>query len=716
MAAELIQHERVLRLRNDHVDLVIDRRAGQILEIWNRRIEWNFKSSPGGAWPFSHWIRHPVYPWWGGRPRQNAMSAEEYVSTPDITFARRNGGIALTMRYAEIGVVRRMGMEMYPGALDGTASPELMADHEPAGISGVVEIRLPDDADYFLFRAKLDLRNSRCDVLRFGSGWGGAICADRSHEHEHVAAPEWFGGAIYHDPHRAISRKEMVGKPMIWPYIGGSPNSLLAGWIDFYGRRGGLGIGILAASGQIGAFEAAVDGDGLSLNWRTFDLAGVDTYFGDHAKGFDGLYPLEAGRTWTSDWWILAPHEGDWHRMADIYRELFNRTFAGERLTAETISPAVRNSDYIMPAWLPHTPQCRHFDDFPGLARRALRTLGIKPRNALLWLIGTQDQGFDTTFPDFFPMHERCGGEQAARRAIAKLDAMGLGGSFIYTNPNYNHPLAKLHVPKADTGVRANHGDFACFASPAWQRMWLEKLAPRLQDVGACGIQIDQWPLLFCPCRRKGHGHRVDSASALRGQITGKRRWLRAMRDKLTAGQPNWFFLMEAGSDIVGALADIWTFGRKSFYPGGTPMPEIARFAHPQYAMTTGGSMLESLINGSLICTPDVGRPDSDDACRRLVERQDFHDYRRVRAELRAAKAPGFPHGYRHTLGLDVGSPNLHARSYTDANGITIVYYANKTVNTAITVRPAELGHEGDEQTIRLRMKAGEAGWWSESV
>ncbi|HUW33375.1 MAG TPA: hypothetical protein VM223_17340, partial [Planctomycetota bacterium] len=78
MAAELIQDERVFRLRNDHVDLVIDRRAGQILEIWNRRIEWNFKSSPGGAWPFSHWIRHPVYPWWGGRPRQNAMAAEEY--------------------------------------------------------------------------------------------------------------------------------------------------------------------------------------------------------------------------------------------------------------------------------------------------------------------------------------------------------------------------------------------------------------------------------------------------------------------------------------------------------------------------------------------------------------------------------------------------------------------------------------------------------------
>ena len=287
MPAEFVKDDDRVRLRNDQVELVLDPRDGQVREIWNRRLNWNFKTSPGGAWPISYWIRHPIYPWWGGRPRQMAAtSAEEYVAAPVIRSSRGREATTLKLEYPEIGVVRRQSIDNYAGVLDGTATPEVLADRDMAGIKATVEIQLPHDADYFLLRAKLDLRGSRCDIVRFGSGWGGALRADDDPEQERIAAPEWFGGAIYSNPHAAITRKELVGKNMIWPYIGGSPNSLLAGWIDYYGRRGGLGLGCIGRSGQIGAFEAAADGDGLSLNWRTFDLSGVDTYFGDHANGF----------------------------------------------------------------------------------------------------------------------------------------------------------------------------------------------------------------------------------------------------------------------------------------------------------------------------------------------------------------------------------------------------------------------------------------------
>jgi hypothetical protein len=717
MASEFVKDGQCLRLRNEHVELVMDPRDGQVREIWNRRLNWNFKTTPDGAWPISYWIRHPIYPWWGGRPRQLATSAEEYMATPSVRASRSRDGVGLRLDYPEIGVVRRHEMQVYPGVLEGTASPEVMADREPAGISASVEISLPHDADYLLFRAKLDLRKSRCDVVRFGSGWGGGLRADGDPECEHVAAPEWYGGAIYDNPRQAIARKELVGKNMIWPYIGGSPNSLLAGWIDYYGRRGGLGIGYLGKSGQIVAFEAGADADsdGLSLNWRTFDLSGVNTYFGDHAIGFDGLYPLEAGKTYTSDWWIVAPHEGDWHRMADIYREQYHKTFEGEHLAWQSISETAREADYVLPANFSHAAGGRHFGTFPAAVKATVGALDVEPRRCIVWVIGTQKEGFDTTFPDFFPMHKICGGDDAARQAIAELRAMGIGGSFIYTNPSYDHPLADLFVAQADTGIRANHGDFACFASPAWQRTWLEKLAPALLKAGACGIQLDQWPLLFCPCRRKGHGHKTDSMAALRGQNTGKRAWAKALRDALTAGEPRWFFFSEAGTDLVGGLVDIWTFGLNAFYPGGKPATEIARFTHPQYVMTSGLPILDGLINGFLAVMVGVGKDAADTAsAQAMAARSDFQEYRRIRAELRAADPPGYPYGFRDTLGLAAQSPDVPARAYRDDRGITVLYYARNDVETRIDVLPEALGHAGKPpETIAVSLKAGQAAWWS---
>ena len=715
MKAECLRSDGRLRLRNEQVELVLREQDGQVLEIWNRRLDWNFKGSAGGAWPISYWVRHPMFPWWGGRPRQLPPCPEEYVSPPEIRISRRRGGTELRLQFAELAVHRREEIALYPGALDGTATPEILHERERAGVAGTVDIRLPDNADYFLLRATVDLRRSRCDLVRFASGSGGALRADEDPAHERLAAPEWWGGALYDHPREFIPRRDPVNRRLVWPYIGGASNSLLAGWLDFYGRRGGLGLGYLGRSGQMVAFEAGIEPDGLSLLWRTFDLSGVGTYFGDHAPGYAGLYPLESGRSWTSDWWIVAPHEGDWHRMADIYREEYRQAFGDEMLRWAEVSEPVRNADVILPANFHHGIGGGHFDQFPAAVAQTVRDLGVEPQRSLVWVINTQKEGFDTTFPDFFPMHDVCGGEAAARRAIAALDAQGIGGTFIYTNPNFDHVLAGLYVKQADTRARANHGNFACFASPAWQQMWLEQLLPRLLDTGACGIQIDQWPLLFCPCRRKGHGHRTDSVSVLRGQVLGKRRWLRAFRAAAQQRDRRWFFFSEAGTDLVGGLADLWTFGGRAFHEGGHPLPEIARFTHPELVMTTGQATLDSLVNGALGVMAGVpGYSAHGEAPRTIAARPEFQEYLRVRAELRAARAPGFPYGFRDTLGLTVPPPDLKARSYRDKRGITVVYYAPQAVNAAFEVQPAALGHAGrSSETVWVTLAAGQAGWWS---
>lgn len=713
MSAEVLQEGDVLRLRNAHVELVLGAADGAVREIWNRRLQWNFKTSPGGAWPLSYWIRHPIYPWWGGKPRHLPPCPEEFVAAPEIRTVRRRGSVTLVLDFPELAVFRREGVDNYPGVLEGRAAPAVQADRELSGISARVEIRLDDDADYFLWRVSVDSRKSRCDVIRLGSGWGGALRADDDHAHEHLAAPEWYGGAIYDNPHAAVTRRELVGKPMVWPYIGGSQNSLTAGWVDLYGRRGGLGLGYLGKSGQVVAFEAGPDGDGLSLNWRTFDLSGVTNYFGDHGNGWQGLYPLEAGRRFTSDWWIVAPHEGDWHRMADIYRQEFGRTFANDCITADTISPAVRAADFILPVNYHHGVGGRHLDTLPAEVQKTAEKLGIGLANCLVWVIGTQTEGFDTTFPDFFPMHSTCGGDAAAQRAFAELEKKGLAGAFVYTNPNFNHIHARLRVPKADTGVRANHGNFACFAAPEWTRMWMTELVPALLRVGACGIQIDQWPLLFGLCRRKGHGHKTDTLAVLRGQVAGKNAWIRAFRDACREKQPNWFFFAEAGSDATCRLVDVWSFGNSSAYHGGRPMVELTRFTHPQFVISGGRGVLDSLINGYLIYV-GVGREGDFRDVEKTAASPEFREYRRVRAELRAARAPGFPHGFRDTLGLTVGADAIQARAYTDVTGITVVYHATQAVQSEIKVFPTALGHPDlAPVSVPVNLEAGQAFWWS---
>ena len=51
MGAEIIKGADAWRVRNEHVELVVRPEDGQITEIWNRKLQWNFKTSPGGAWP-----------------------------------------------------------------------------------------------------------------------------------------------------------------------------------------------------------------------------------------------------------------------------------------------------------------------------------------------------------------------------------------------------------------------------------------------------------------------------------------------------------------------------------------------------------------------------------------------------------------------------------------------------------------------------------------
>lgn len=89
-----------------------------------------------------------------------------------------------------------------------------------------------------------------------------------------------------------------------------------------------------------------------------------------------------------------------------------------------------------------------------------------------------------------------------------------------------------------------------------------------------------------------------------------------------------------------------------------------------------------------------------------------FHQYLMTRRSLRAEKAPGFPYGFRDTVGLQVTDPRLVARAYRDARGVTVIYYGTDAVTATLTVNKEELGFAGlGVESFRVSLGKHEAGY-----
>jgi len=80
---------------------------------------------------------------------------------------------------------------------------------------------------------------------------------------------------------------------------------------------------------------------------------------------------------------------------------------------------------------------------------------------------------------------------------------------------------------------------------------------------------------------------------------------------------------------------------------------------------------------------------------------------------LREAKAPGYPQGFRHTLGLTVSDPNLVATSFVDEYGITVVYYARTDLSGEIQLDGDQLGHVvSGRPTLQVDLQKGMLEYW----
>lgn len=339
-------------------------------------------------------------------------------------------------------------------------------------------------------------------------------------------------------------------------------------WMDCYGPGGGV-------------YMASYDPAFGVCSMR------ADT-FGEFRPGmnFSIGYPvdLEMGDTWSSPTAVIALHEGDWHRAADMYRA-FHRT----------ISPA----ENAAPEWFRKNPGLaahydfkyqnggvvHHFRDIRGLLDQA-REMGL---NHLL-LSGWHKDGFDHGFPEYVPDKE-LGTEEELKAQVKQVTDDG-GHICFYINSRlcntkYEHLrdfIAKNTVKHKDGTLAmepygADGFSFAveCAGSPGWRKKLQDTVAYLTGDVGLDGMYLDQLSMGYPGiCHNPAHDHKHGEWNVWYQKLLSE-----LHRQRRESGKEPLSILHEGVSDSYGPYVAGQLISTFSYHRCGA-FPELYRYTFPE--------------------------------------------------------------------------------------------------------------------------------------
>ncbi|MBO4540910.1 MAG: hypothetical protein J5736_02940, partial [Bacilli bacterium] len=252
-----------------------------------------------------------------------------------------------------------------------------------------------------------------------------------------LTAPIWNGGEQWSNPMENASFK----KGVTLAYPGRSQATLEAGWFDLSSASGGLGIGLIDRKQMSNEFLLKANDASLSLRSALFEPTQL--------LGEDDDLSLKPGESFSSDSYFLAVHENDWHETADIYRKLYESSFAGEFLTKETLSSKAKNAPFVYRAiagWntgtvdeheLAYTTFEKMEKDLKTFKEGALREGDeLDLEGMLFWLTGQNTQGYAFDVPMMTPILPQSGGETGLMALTQHLHEQGAN---IF---QYEHPFA----------------------------------------------------------------------------------------------------------------------------------------------------------------------------------------------------------------------------------------------------------------------------------
>ena len=679
---------------NDRVELKIDAKTGFLRDIFCKETGIHHKDLESGIWPFG------------------MRMGDSY--SPNLLRVQIDGSPKCADQQMDHEIISgddQKTLRMYYENMKTTGG-------NLSGIQMTVDITLRDGSSHFLITADIE-NKGKYNLTSLFSGWGGLV-AGESREEEHLAVPDWSLGTEWKNPSQYFQHRETFGYPIF-----GSQGTMVAGWIDLYGKEGGIGIGYLNRQELAMYFNvhsqpaipnriAPPREKGIAFNWQLFNLLHDKTT--ETLATVSGVYPVRPGERFKTDVWILAPHTGDWHAMADIYRQEYENVFAGDFLTWEDTQEEAKKIDL--------TTYCSinlerdgidKIREVPGIFDSVITRSKIEPENIMVNILALWQH------PLYWPDHFPCGrgdGEFAtsARNeslsTVARLRERGVDAILFFTHLFYNHPKARDYI----AGVSSDYdhqnviwndiGEVACVNEKAWQDLWKNNYIPGYEGLDASGVMLDQGPTQYLVCSNEDHSHGTDAVAMLSSFNKGTYRQLKAFRDGFKTRQC--LLWTECASDLSTRLCDIWS-GWDGYpeEPGGFRNYEIVRYTFP-YRLYAYTAFIEDWtitdVNRCLVDAFLLGGYYGFDAEKQWPEMLDaaVHQYIRIRRELREKGAPGYPQGFIDTVGLSVGDEKLVARLYRGDEGATVVYYAAEDVTTTITV---------DGKSIDVSLKKDEAAY-----
>jgi hypothetical protein len=578
---------------------------------------------------------------------------------------------------------------------------------EKTGIELIIYLSLGKKDEYIKTKSsiKIDKDGQKissiryCDSEAFTSGLKDEI----------LTAPMWGGGTYWEAPFSNKSFKQGVRLG----YPGENDASLESGWADLYTENAGIGIGYINAQKLAMEFSLKMD-KGMKFSPVLFD-----------AKIILGKsVPLMQGESFTTDEVIIAPHSGDWHTMADIYREEYNKAFVTkdgkpDYLTVETLSKKVKNTDYMFRFFAGLdgklvTTYDKMYNDVTNWLKSFNSTTEPLGKNGMIWITGQNEKGYAFDVPIMIPSFPPSGGTDGLKTLDQKLQALGCT-VFHYEHPFAVDPDGAGYIKSADP---LQHTEFwnlcthhsVCIDNEAMMNLWKNKIIPDIKSTGADAVQFDQGSIQQTVCDLSGHSHELDAVSRLTSHIKAVTELSIYVRKNLSDES---YIVSEGASDLTTRYMDIRQTGwfRKQLY-GGKPNRTLRQYIFPQFVSQYDGSlyisegnmensMLAGAVSGGIVCI-------SDGAVNEIPK-----EYIRFRTEIRDAKAPGFPVGFKDTLGLQVSDSKLFARVFTDGKKVTVTYTSGKSEinNATVKVDFKKLGFENggvkDFQVTLGRNKCG---------
>lgn len=655
-----------LVLDNGRIRLLVRRDNGYIATVRNETTGTIHKSPDEGAWPFM------IQAGENRNPVSITRNCESRVGRIEVTAGQENG------RTFNRAVVRY---------------EDLVYDHsgQSCGILADVTYTLFEGEDSIRFSASFDISTESGGLYGVWLCSGGHLRANADQAGEILTVPMWGSGQSFDDPARNASFLE--GQTVGYP--GMDMRTLEAGWMDLHDGSAGIGIAYvnrqqMAMEFRIGAQDGGMEIVPILLQPR---------------KIIGKAVPVPEGR-FSTDEVIVAAHQGDWHRMADIYRSAYLEAFVLEdgspdHLTWETTSRTARESDYIIRFFAGLdgalvTTFAQMGDIVESHLRNIQKTEEPDGSQCMVWIAGQNEKGYAFDVPVMVPAFGPAGGTEGLVDLMERLHGLGCT-AYHYEHPFAVDPDGAGYIPEADPLQHTEHWNLVthhavCLDNAPMMTLWKDTLIPQLRSVGADGIQFDQASLQQTVCDLPDHRHGLDAVSRLSSHIRAINELARMVRSEL--GQEA-YIVSEGYNDLTCRYIDCAQTGwHNPALWGGRKEPMVRSFTFPWVVNHYNGRSVADDGTGFFTTTSFLVAILGGQVCLNEGESgaagPSLHAFRNT---IRAAEAPGFPYGFRDTIGVTASDDKVTVKAFRDETGITCTWlgYGTET-DCTITVDGSALG------------------------